>query len=232
MTCGDLGSELAQARRQGGQALQQLAEKHLPLVGAMLQRFPHAPQEREELYQQGCVGLMKALAGFDPLRGTTFSSYAAAMILGEMHMLRRTSAPIRLPQREAVLRRDIRRTQSALAARLQREPTVTELAEEMHMDAAEMMLHLEAVTVASTDAPTAAGTPLADVLPDPADLERQAELRDILRRLPEMDQRLILLRYRIGLTQAEAGQHLGMTQMQVSRREKIIRTLLQRALAE
>lgn len=232
MTCGDFGNELYRARQQGGQALKQLAEKHLPLVGAMLRRFPHTQEDREELYQQGCVGLMKALSAFDPARGTAFSSYAAAMILGEMRMLRRSGQPIRIPQREAALRRDIRRAQSTLAVRLHREPTVAELAKEMHMDAAEMMLHMEEITVSSTDALTAAGSPLSDLLPDPEDIERRAELRDILRRLPEMDQQLILLRYRVGLTQAEAGQRLGMTQMQVSRREGVIRTLLKRALAE
>ena len=58
------------------------------------------------------------------------------------------------------------------------------------------------------------------------------ELRDILAKLPAMDQRLILLRHRAGLTQTQAGQRLGMTQMQVSRREAIIRTFLKRALAD
>ena len=99
------------------------------------------------------------------------------------------------------------------------------------MDAAELTLHTD-VQMTSTDALTDSGTPLSDLLPDPEDWQTRLELRDVLSRLPEMDQRLILLRHRMGLTQTEAGQRLGMTQMQVSRREQIIRTLLRRSLAD
>ena len=71
-----------------------------------------------------------------------------------------------------------------------------------------------------------------DTVPAVDPEQMRIELRDILARLPEMDRQLILLRHRAGLTQAQAGQRLGLTQMQVSRREAIIRTLLRRALAE
>lgn len=223
--------DLLHARMDGPEALQRLAEAHLPLVGMLARRFP-SPLPREELYQQGVIGLMKALRGFDPARGTAFSTYAAAMILGEMRMLSRQNAPLHIPRPEAELRRRIRHAQDALTASLRREPTVTELAEALHMDAAELTLHMEEITVASTDAQGDGGTPLGDILPDPEDWQKRIELRDILARLPEMDWQLILLRHRTGLTQAQAGQRLGLTQMQVSRREAVIRTLLRRALAE
>ncbi len=225
-------SELQQARQEGPEALKALAEKHLPLVGAMVRRFPAGHVSREELYQQGAVGLMKALKRFDPDRGTVFSTYAAAMILGEMRMLQRHSATIHIPRTERELRQRIRQHTDTLSARLKREPSVTELAESLRMDAAELMLHMDDLSVASTDAESPGGTAMADMLPDPEDWQKRIELRDILSRLPEMDRNLILLRHRVGLTQAEAGHRLGMTQMQVSRREKIIRTLLKRALAE
>lgn len=229
----DFAQTLMTARASGPEAMQALAEQHLPLVGAMLRRFSaHSPVEKEELYQQGVVGLMKALKGYDPSRGTTFSTYAAAMIVGEMRMLHRQSAAIHIPRTEVELRRRIRQAEHALTAALQRSPTVTELAGTLHMDAAELMLHMEEVSVASTDAESPGGTMLADLLPDPEDWQRRIELRDILARLPEKDRQLVLLRHRAGLTQAEAGQRLGMTQMQVSRREKIIRMLLKRALTE
>lgn len=218
--------DLLHARKDGPEALQRLAETHLPLVGMLARRFP-SPLPKEELYQQGVVGLMKALRGFDPARGTAFSTYAAAMILGEMRMLSRQNAPLHIPRPEAELRRRIRHAQDALTASLRREPTVTELAEALHMDAAELPLHMEEITVASTDSED--GAPL---LPDPEDWQMRIELRDILARLPEMDRQLILLRHRAGLTQSQAGQRLGLTQMQVSRREAVIRTLLRRALTE
>lgn len=228
----DFTAELLRAREEGPQTLQALAEKHLPLVGAMVRRFPDGYASSEELYQQGAVGLMKALRRYDPARGTAFSTYAAAMILGEMRMLRRMDAAIHIPRTEVEIRRRIRQAEASLSAELGREATVTELAAALHMEAAELMLHMEEVSVASTDAESPGGTAMADMLPDPEDWQKRIELRDILARLPEKDRQLVLLRHRVGLTQSQAGQRLGMTQMQVSRREAIIRTLLRRALAE
>lgn len=227
----DFAQELLQARAAGPEAMQALAEKHLPLVLTMARRFPSACS-RNELCQQGVIGLMKALRRFDPSRGTAFSSYAAALILGEMRTLARFAQPLRIPRTEAALRCAIRQAEATLTAALHREPTISELAAEMHMDAAELMLHMEEITVTSTDAQSPGGSSLLDLLPDPEDWHSRLELRDILEKLPGMDRKLILLRYRIGLTQREAGFRLNMTQMQVSRREAIIRTLLRRALAE
>jgi len=223
---GDFAEELARARAAGPEALQALAEKHLPLVGALVRRFS-ASIPREELYQEGVVGLMKALQRFDPSRGTTFATFAVPLILGEMRMCSRRNAPLHIPRRETALRQRIRHTQDMLSAALQREPTITELADAMHMDAAELSLHLEDISVSSTDHQTT-----ACLLPDPEDWQRRVELRDILSRLPRLDRQLILLRHHLGLTQTQAGQRLGLTQMQVSRREATIRTLLRRALAE
>ena len=228
----DFAHALILARSSGPEAMQALAEKHLPLVGMMVRRFPALGESREELYQQGVIGLMKALRQFDPTRGTAFSTYAAALILGEMRMLHRQRTAMTVPRREQELRQRIRHAEDALSARLQRAPSVAELANELHMEPAELMLHMEDITVVSTDAASPGGKPLADILPDPEDWQKRVELRDILARLPTMDRQLILLRHRVGLTQSEAGQRLGMTQMQVSRREKVIRALLKRSLAE
>lgn len=228
----DFTSVLAQARQEGKSGLQRLAEEHLPLVGAMVRRMPSSPWTKEELYQQGVIGLMKALSRFDPAKGTAFSTYAAAMILGEMRMLHRMESPLHIPRTEAVLRRQIQQAESELIRTLRREPTVPELADALHMDAAELILHLDAITVTSTDAASPGGTAFGELLPAPDDWQQCIELRDILQRLPEADQQLILLRFRLGMTQTEAGKRLGMTQMQVSRRERIIRTLLKRALAD
>lgn len=224
--------ELEAARASGPEALQALAEKHLPLVSALTRRFPHPGLSKEDLYQQGVIGLMKALRRFDPSLGTAFSTYAAALILGEMRMLHRLNAPIHLPRTEAAFRRKLHQTETALTSSLGRAPTISELADALHTDPADLLLHMEDITVVSTDAPGSFDTPLSDILPDPEDWQRKIELRDILSRLPEKDRRLILLRHRYGLTQTQAGQRLGMTQMQVSRREAIIRSLLRRALAE
>lgn len=232
MSAEDFAQALTTARASGPEAMQALAEQHLPLVGMLVRRFPATGESREELYQQGVIGLMKALRHFDPARGTAFSTYAAALILGEMRMLHRQDTPLHIPRPEVELRRRIRHTEAALATALHRSPTVTELAAELCMEPTELMLHMGDLSVTSTDAESPGGRPIANILPDPEDWQRRIELRDILSRLPEKDRQLVLLRHRVGLTQADAGRRLGMTQMQVSRREKIIRTLLARALAE
>lgn len=223
---------LLEARSRGPEALQALAETHLPLVWTMVRRFPDAAHSREELYQQGVIGLMKALHRFDPARGTSFSTYAAPMILGEMRMLTRLDAPVHIPRTETSLRRNIQKNSDDLSISLGREPTIQELADALHMDVEELTLHMEKVSVSSGDAESPGGTRLWDILSDPEDWQQRVELRDILSCLPEKDRRLILLRFHIGLTQTQTGHRLGMTQMQVSRREKIIRAMLKRALTE
>ena len=219
----------------GGVSLQErkaLAEDHLPLVAAMVRRFPRYDREREELYQQGCVGLMKALARYDASLGTAFSTYAAAMILGEMRMLSRLDMPVHIPRRDRELRGRLRRAESMLTARLGREPTVQELAQVLRVDPTELVLAMEEITVTSMDAMTAAGTPMTELLPDPDDWMSRLLMRDLLSRLPERDRKLLLLRYRYGLTQTATAKRLHMTQVQVSRREMQLKAQLKKEWLE
>lgn len=204
------------------------AEKHLPLVGMMLQRFPHCGAEREELYQQGCIGLMKALNRFDPAHGVSFPTYAAAMILGEMRMLQRQNAPVHIPRGDREKRRRIRRAEAMLEQHLHRSPTIQELAAALRTDPSELTLLMEEVAVVSSDALNEAGSPLSEIMPDPEDWHVRLEVRDLLSRLPQRDLQLLLLRHREGLNQTETGRRLGMTQIQVSRKEQQLRTLLKK----
>ena len=123
--------------------LQALAEDHLPLVSSMVRRFPSAAREQEELYQRGCVGLMKALARFDPSGGSAFTPYAAAMILQEMRALCRMDAPLRTPRADRELRLRIRKVLRRLNAHLHREPTLPELACALRAEPAELALRME-----------------------------------------------------------------------------------------
>jgi len=219
----------AAARLQGTEALHALAENHLPLVAAMVRRFPGSWREREELYQQGCVGLMKAIARYDPAYGTAFSTYAAAMILGEMRMLTRLEAPLHIPRRDRELRSRIRRAQSALTASLGREPTIQELSSMLRVEPSELVLAMEEISVTSMDAPSERGGQFADMIPDPDDWMNRILLKDLISRLPRQDRQLLLLRHRFGLSQAETARRLGMSQVQVSRRETHIRQQLLKA---
>ncbi|MGN0747524.1 MAG: sigma-70 family RNA polymerase sigma factor [Aristaeellaceae bacterium] len=230
MARAEFSDDLAQARLHGREAVAALAEEHLPLVAAMVRRFPWYGREKEELYQQGCVGLMKAMARYDPAYGTTFATYAAAMILGEMRMLCRNDAPVHIPRRDRELRSRVRRAERMLTQHLGRDPTVQELASTLRMDAAELMLAMEDVSVTSMDAvPASGGHTLAELLPEQDNWLDRLLLRDILSRLPREDQRLLLMRYRLGKTQAETARAMGMTQVQVSRRESAVKAALREA---
>lgn len=209
--------------------MQNIAEQNLPLVGLMVRRFAHHNADPEELYQQGCIGLMKAIARYDPAYGTAFSTYAAAMILGEMRMLCRSSPAVHIPRREREQRLRIRKMQEELTRRLEREPNVQELAEALHMDAEEMVFMLEDITVASADAASDSGTSLLDSIADEDDWQQRLELRDLISRLPAPDRRLMLLRHVHCLSQAETAKLLRLTQVQVSRRERELKCRLKQA---
>ena len=226
MTQPDFRRAFTIAREGGKAAMQTFAEDHLPLVAALVRRFPPGQYETEELYQQGCIGLMKALARYQPDLGVAFSTYAVPVILGEMRMLSRQNAPIHIPRPERELRSRIRRMTESLSAALGREPTVDELATALRMDAADLMLLMEEVSVASTDAVPVDGSPLAETLPAEDDWLARMELRDLIGRLPERDRQLMLLRCRDGFSQTETARQLGMTQIQVSRREAVLRRQL------
>lgn len=217
--------KLMNARLQGREAMQALAEDHLPLVGMLVRRFPGYMREREELYQQGCVGLMKALARFDPAMDVQFSTYAAAMIMGEMRMLCRCDAPIHVSRTEREMRSRIRRTEARLSVTLGREPTMQELSAVLRIPPEELVLLMEEISVASADAHPA----MMSLLPDHDDWMTRLLLRDVIARLPRDDQRLLLLRYHRGLTQTETARALGITQVKVSRREMALKTQLREA---
>ena len=225
---GDFATALTHAREEGKLALQELAEDHLPLVAAMVQRFPWHYKEKEELYQQGCLGLMKALARFDPTYGVRFSTYAAAMILGEMRMLCRLDAPIHIPRGDRELRSRIRKAENQLTTHLGRNPTVQERASLLRMDPSELILAMEQIQVTST----ASSRTLLDLLPDQDDWMNRLLMRDMIERLSAFDQRLLLLRFRFGKTQAETARTLGISQVQVSRREMALKQLLRQAWME
>lgn len=207
------------------------AEDHLPLVRMLCRRFAPLNREREELYQQGCVGLMKALNHFDPTMGVKFSTYAVPVILGEMRALTRVNAPCHIPRQDRELRARVRRAEALLRQENDREPTVTELAQALRMEPAELTLAMEEIATVPLDAPLNGSThSVAELIPDPQGENwlNKLLLRDLLERLPMRERKLLYLRWRQGLTQAETARALGMTQVQVSRTEMRLKSQLRR----
>ena len=198
---------------------------NLGLVHSCAQRFRGRGLEYDDLYQAGCVGLIKAYDAFDRTRGVQFSTYAVPVILGEIRRLFRDGGAIKVGR--TLKERSVRvmRESEAFRREMQREPTVSELAARMQLDPTEVAEALNAavppvsLTVGDED-----GESQLDIPVDSHE-ERVAELltlRQVIGELAPRDRSLVILRFFQNRTQTQTAAQLGMTQVQVSRREKVI----------
>ena len=219
------------AQADDKEALEEAVRRNLPLVRCVLKRFSAWGRDSEELYQQGCMGLVKAIQRFDLGAGVQFSTYAVPMILGELRRFLRDDSPVhvaRTDRERAVL---ARKTIRILRQALHREPTLPEVAKAMRMPAAELVLLMETgkQPVSLDSSPTAdQRLSWGEILRDPrseAWMDRMF-LRDLISRLPKTEQWLLYLRYAAEKTQAETAELLHMTQVQISRLEARVRVTL------
>ncbi len=223
--------ELLRAQAGEKAVLEDLARRNLPLVRAVLRRFSAWHRDQEELYQQGCMGLVKAIRRFDPGLGMQFSTYAVPVILGEVRRLLRDDSPVHIARTDREKAASVRKTVRLLRQTLKKEPTLTEIARAMRMDGAELVFLMESgrQPVSLDDSPSD-GRALSwgEILRDPRS-DRWMErffLRDLIARLPKREQWLLYFRYAAEKTQAETAHLLRMTQVQVSRLEARVRVIL------
>jgi len=214
------------------QALEEAVTLHLPLVMAMTARMRMDGADPEDLRQNGCVGLIKALRNFDLSYGVCFSTYAVPMILGEMRRSLREDGTIRVSRgiREETAR--LLRAQEELTQVLGREPTLRDLAERTGItpEEAAFLLASRGDTL-SLDAPLEAeGSNLESFLASDDRSDEKAERALLIRQgfsaLTDREKKLIYLRYFRDRTQRETASALGVSQVQISRLEtKILRKL-------
>jgi RNA polymerase sporulation-specific sigma factor len=209
------------------------AEDHLGLVHLCANRFRDRGAEYEELYSAGCMGLVKAVHAFDPERGVCFSTYAVPVIMGEIRRIFRDGGSIHVGRRLRELGIQASRTAETLRQQYGAEPTIRQIAAELGVpenEAAEALC--AAQPVVSLTADTDDGEYTADIpVPSPENaLQDRLALHQVLETLDSRDKALIRLRYWENLTQSEAAKQLGMTQVQVSRREKKILLFLRSEL--
>jgi RNA polymerase sigma-B factor len=233
--------ELLRLARESGskEAREQLIEQMLPLVRAVARRFAYLGEPVEDLVQVGSIGLLKAIERFDLARGVKLSTYASALISGEIRRhLRDHSQPLRCPRGLNELATRASLATPELTAALGRSPTVAEVAEALDEEEGNVLDALaarEAVTAASLNRPVqdrdggGTGEELIGLVggADP-NLESRTDWVAVRSALPVLDERelrIVVLRFAGGLTQAQIGEQVGVTQMQVSR-------LIRRALAK
>ena len=195
---------------------EQAIESNMGLVHACAKRFRGRGIEYDDLVQAGCLGLVKAVDHFDEGRGLQFSTYAVPVILGEMRRLFRDGGAIKVGRALKELSLKAARACNEFSLREGRQPTISELAEQLGVEPAE-----------ASQALGASQQPLslsADV-PTEAPEEKISELialKQVVGELDPRDRSLIVMRFFKSRTQTQTAEVLGMTQVQVSRREKKI----------
>jgi RNA polymerase sigma-B factor len=206
-------------------ARDQLAEEMLPLARALAGRYAGRGEPLDDLVQVACVGIMKAIDGFDLSREVRFSSYATPTVLGEIkrHFRDKTWA-VRVPRGLQELQLQVARARDRLTNELGRSPTVQELAAAIKTPFDDVLSTLQSVSARRTrslDEPMGEDMTLGDSLgAADADLDR-AELRALLdgaaAALSARDRAVLRLRFEQDLTQTEIAHRIGVSQMQVSR---------------
>ena len=210
-----------------------LITENLGLVHSCAHRFTGRGIEYEDLFQAGCMGLVKAFDAFDRERGVRYSTYAVPVILGEMRRLFRDGGTVKVSRSLKELSLKTTKERENFLLKNGREPTVSELSEILSVSAEEVTEALcAAAPVISLTAGEDEGGGQTDVpveSPEDEITERLSVIKAISD-LEEKDRTLIKYRYYENKTQTETAKILGMTQVQVSRREKKILEILRREL--
>lgn len=200
-----------------------LVEDNLGLVYSCANRFKGRGAEYEDLVQAGCVGLIKAADNFDETRGFSFSTYAVPVILGEIKRIFRDSGTVKVGRAVKEKSRTVMKHKEEIAVKLGREPTLSELSENLGIEQTEVAMLLNAsmpaVSLTACDDEFQLDIPVDSHENEISDL---LALRQVVDSLEERDRIMIKMRFYGGLTQAKTANKLGMTQVQVSRREKVV----------
>ena len=223
-------SRLIEAAHNGDQdARQQMIQGNLRLVLSVVQKFASRGENLDDLFQVGCIGLIKAIDNFDLSQNVKFSTYAVPMILGEVRRYLRDNNSIRVSRS---LRDTAYKALSArefLTKRNLREPTIMEIADEVGISKEEITYAMDAIqSPVSLYEPvyTDGGDPLCvmDQISDKKNREEnwveQLSLSEAMKRLPARERKIIDMRFFEGKTQTEVAGEVGISQAQVSRLEK------------
>lgn len=220
---------LRRSRDGDADARRMLVEGNLRLVLSVIQRFDKRGECPDDLFQVGCVGLMKAISNFDPDKQVRFSTYGVPMIAGEIRRYLRDNSPIRVSRslRDTAYR--VLQCKEAMTAELGRDPTPEEIAQRLDLTTGQISTALDAVNApVSLFDPVYSdgGDPLTvmDQIRDPKNTEgswmEHITLREGFCRLSPREKQIICLRFYDGKTQTDVAKLMHISQAQVSRLEK------------
>ena len=223
-------TQLLRRSAQGDrQAREELIYGNLRLVLSVIQKFQGRGENVDDLFQVGCIGLMKAIDNFDVEQGVRFSTYGVPMIVGEIRRYLRDNSAIRVSRSMRDTAYRVLQAREKLMRQSQREPTVEQIAKELDIPREEVVFAMDAIVdpvslyepVYSDGGDTLC---VMDQVGDRINTDEswieQIALKDALARLGEREKKILAMRFYQGKTQMEVSQEIGISQAQVSRLEK------------
>ena len=221
---------LLRRTKEGDQAArQELIEGNLRLVLSVIQRFSSRGENADDLFQVGCVGLIKAIDNFDINQPVRFSTYGVPMIIGEIRRYLRDNSAIRVSRSMRDTAYRVLQVRDRYLAEHQKEPTVEQIAQELEIPREEVVFAMDAIVdPVSLDEPVYSdGGDAICVMDQVRDTKNTDEdwtdriaLKEAMKRLDPRERRILSLRFYEGKTQMEVSAEVGISQAQVSRLEK------------
>ena len=229
LTHAEMDTLLRLAKAGDKKAREKLIEGNLRLVLSVIQRFEKRGECPDDLFQVGCIGLIKAISNFDPGKNVRFSTYGVPMIAGEVRRYLRDNSAIRVSRSLRDVAYRVLQCKEAQTARLGREPTLEEISKELDLPVEEVSEALDAVSApVSLYDPVYAdgGDPLTvmDQVRDTKNTEgswmEHIALKEAFKALGKRERQILSMRFYDGKTQMEVASLVGISQAQVSRLEK------------
>ena len=229
LTSAEMDELFRRVQSGDAQARERLVEGNLRLVLSVIQRFAGRGENADDLFQVGCVGLIKAIDNFDVSQNVRFSTYGVPMIIGEIRRYLRDNTAVRVSRSMRDMAYRVLQAREKLLREQQREPTVEQIARELDVPREEVVMAMDAVVdpvslsepvySESGDAVTVMDQVRDTKNTDDSWLERIA-LKDAMARLTPRERHILALRFSDGKTQMEVSDEIGISQAQVSRLEK------------
>ena len=213
----------------------------MPLVTSISKKFTNRGYEYEDIYQIGCMGLVKSIKNFDEKYNVKFSTYAVPMIIGEIKRFLRDDGMIKVSRNVKSLAKKLHFDKEALTKKLNREPTIEELAQFSGMDKEEILFALESsasmqylyeVIHQDDGSPVLLIDKLSENAIEDKNITEKLALKEALRNLDTKSRQIIVLRYFKDKTQIQVAKMLGISQVQVSRIEKKVLQEMRKQLDE
>lgn len=210
-------------------AREKLINGNLRLVLSVIQRFNNRGEYVDDLFQVGCIGLIKAIDNFDLAQNVKFSTYAVPMIIGEIRRYLRDNNPIRVSRSLRDIAYKVLQVRDVLANKLSREPSVGEIASELNLDREDIIFALDAIQEpVSLFEPIYhdGGDPIfvMDQISDEKNIDEKwleiLAVKEAMIKLTKREKTILTMRFYKGKTQMEVAEEIGISQAQVSRLEK------------